>query len=180
MAEWLPIAISLLALAISIATALATWWAPQIAARLAEGLRSAASRTERREDLKRWVFMTLMQQRATPFTLEAVQAFNSIDVVFADAHAVRDKWAAYFKSMDRNQQVPPHTQRQQLIELLAAMAADIGLTGIRFDDLMRSYSPEYVMRRINIETMSQTIQEMELQRIFSEASANTTPQASSS
>jgi len=33
------------------------------------------------------------------------------------------------------------------------------------------------MRRINIETMSQTLQEKELQRIFSEASANTTPQA---
>jgi hypothetical protein len=177
--DW-SIAISLLALVISIATAIATYWAPQIAARLAESLRSAATRTEQREDLKRWVFMTLMQQRATPFTLEAVQAFNSIDVVFADAHAVRDKWAVYFKSMDVSQRVPQHTQRQQLIDLLAAMAADLGLTGIRYDDLTRSYSPGYVMRRINIETMSQTLQERELQRIFSEASANTTPQAPSS
>jgi hypothetical protein len=81
--------------------------------------------------------------------------------------------------MDATQQVPPHTARQQLIELLTAMAADIGLTGIRFDDLTRSYGPQYVMRRINIETMSQAIQEQELQRIVSQASANTTPQASS-
>jgi hypothetical protein len=172
---WLPIAISSLALLISIATALATYLAPQMAARLAESLRSAAART----DLKRWVLMTLMQQRATPFTPEAVQAFNSIDAVFADAHSVRDKWAVYFKSMDASQQVPDHMKRQQLIDLLAAMAADLGLTGIRYDDLTRSYSPTYVMRRINIEGMSQELQERELQRIFSQASANTTPQVSS-
>jgi hypothetical protein len=147
--DWLPIVISLIALIISIASVLATWKAPQIAARLAEGLRSAASRA----DLKRWVFMTLMQQRATPFTPEAVQAFNVIDAVFVDAHAVRDRWAVYLNSMD------------------------IGLTGVGDSDLARSYSPAYVMRRINIEGMSQAIQEKELQRVFSEASANTTPQA---
>jgi hypothetical protein len=169
--EW-SIAISLLALVISIATALATWWAPQIAARLAEGLR----RTGQREDLKRWVFMTLMQQRATPYTLEAVQAFNVIDAVFVDARDVRDKWAVYFKSMDARQQVPPHMAHQQLTELLAAMAADLGLTGIRYDDLTRSYSPGYIMRRINIETMHQTLQEEELRRMFSDAAANATPQ----
>jgi hypothetical protein len=178
-ATWLPIAISSLALIISIAAAVVTWKAPQIAARLAEGLRSAGARIERRDDLKRWVFMTLMQQRATPFTQEAVQAFNIIDVVFHDAQAVRDKWALYFRSMDASQQVPQHTQRQQLTDLLAAMAADLGLTGMRADDLARSYSPGYIMRRINIETMSQTIQERDLQRIFLEASANTTPTVSS-
>jgi Mg-chelatase subunit ChlI len=179
METWLPIVVSLIALVISIASVLATWRAPQIAAHLAEGLRSAAARAERRDDLKRLVFMTLMQQRATPFTPEAVQAFNVIDAAFVDARAVREKWAVYYKSMDASQQVPPHTARQQLIELLAAMAADIGLTDIRFDDLTRSYNPAYVMRRINIETMTQAIQERDLQRVFSEASANTTPQASS-
>jgi hypothetical protein len=136
-------------------------------------------RTGQREDLKRWVFMTLMQQRATPYTLEAVQAFNVIDVVFGDAHSVRDKWAVYFKSMDVSQQVPDSMKRQQLTELLAAMAADLGLTGIRYDDLTRSYSPEYVVRRIRIEIMHQTLQERDLQGVFSEASANTTPQVSS-
>jgi hypothetical protein len=86
-ATWLPIGIASLALIISIGTALATWWAPQVAARLAEGLRTASARA----DLKRSVFLTLMQQRALPFTEEAVQAFNAIDVVFVDAPAVRDK-----------------------------------------------------------------------------------------
>src|SRR6476469_3575874 len=139
--EWAT-GISILALIISIATALATWWAPQQAAHLAEGLRSAAARY----DLKRSIFLTLMQQRAAPFTSEAAQAFNIIDVVFVDAHAVREKWAVYFNSMNETQQVPPALQRQQLTDLLTAMAADIGLTGIRFDDLTRSYSPQYVMR----------------------------------
>jgi hypothetical protein len=91
--EWAT-GISLLALVISIGSALATWWAPQIAARVAEGLRSAAART----DLKRQVFLTLMQQRAVPFTEEAVQAFNIIDVVFVDAPSVREKWAVYYNS----------------------------------------------------------------------------------
>jgi Family of unknown function (DUF6680) len=172
--EWAT-GISLLALVISIGSALATWWAPQIAARVAEGLRSAAART----DLKRQVFLTLMQQRAVPFTEEAVQAFNIIDVVFVDAPSVREKWAVYYNSMDGSRQVPPAMAHQQLTDLLAAMAADIGLTGIGVTDLTRSYSPQYVMRRINIETMSQAIQEQELQRTFSQASANTTPQASS-
>jgi hypothetical protein len=63
-ATWLPIGISLLALAISIAAVVVAWKAPQAAAHLAEGLRSAAARAE----LKRSIFLTLMQQRAAPFT----------------------------------------------------------------------------------------------------------------
>jgi hypothetical protein len=121
-----------------------------------------------------------MQQRAAPFTPEAVQAFNIIDVVFVDARNVREKWATYFNSMDERNQVPPHTSRQQLTDLLAAMAADIGLTSIGVTDLTRSYAPAYVTRRINIETMHQAIQEQELERMFSQLSANTTPQPSAS
>lgn len=80
-ATWLPIGISIVALLVSI------FWAP----RHAEKLRRATAR----DDLKRSIFLTLMQQRATPFTEEAVQAFNAIDVVFVDAPTVRDKWAMY-------------------------------------------------------------------------------------
>jgi hypothetical protein len=169
-ATWVPIGISLLALAISIAN----WWAPQQAARVAEALRQATART----DLKRWVFLTLMQQRAVPYTPEAVQALDVIDAVFVDARDVREKWAVYFNSMDATRQVPSAMAHQQLTDLLAAMAADIGLTGIGVSDLTCSYSPQYLTRRINIETMSQTIPEPELERVFSQASAKTTPQAS--
>jgi hypothetical protein len=173
---WLPIVISSFALLISIVSARVAWKAPQAAARLAEGLRSATARA----DLKRWVFMTLMQERAAPFTPEAVKAFNAIDVVFVDAPTVRDKWAMYLKSQDRREQIPSHEQRKRLTELLAAMADHIGLTGIGATDLERSYAPDYLLRRIKVGEMADKMQEKELDRAFTEASANTTPQSSAS
>jgi uncharacterized protein DUF6680 len=171
--DWLPIVISLFALLISVASARVAWKAPQAAARLAESLRAATAR----HDLKRSIFLTLMQQRAAPFTPEAVQAFNAIDVVFVDAPIVRDKWAMYLKSKDLREKVPAHEQRRRLTELLATMATDIGLTGIAATDLERSYAPDYLLRRMKIEEMSDKRQEQELERAFSQASSNTTPQA---
>jgi hypothetical protein len=87
---------------------------------------------------------------------------------------VRERWAKYIDAVAPQHQLQPHTQRQLLVDLLSAMAADLGLTGIGFNDLTRSYSPNYIMRRINIETATQTLQEQELVRIFSQASANVT------
>lgn len=74
--------------------------------------------------------------------------------------------------------MPRHEQGRRLTELLAAMATDIGLTGVGATDLERSYLPDYVRRRIKIENMTRAMQEAELDRVVSEASANTTPQAS--
>ena len=68
-------------------------------------------------------------------------------------------------------------QQQRLTELLATMAAHIGLTDIAATDLERSYMPDYVRRRIKIVNMTQAMQEQELERAFAQASANTTPQA---
>jgi hypothetical protein len=121
-----------------------------------------------------------MQERAAPFTPEAVRAFNAIDVVFVDAPTVRDKWAMYLKSKDVREQVPPDRQQQRLTELLAAMAIHIGLPGIGATDFERSYAPDYLKRRLKVEEMSDKRQEQELNRAFAEASANTTPQASAS
>jgi hypothetical protein len=171
--DWLPIAISLFAAVVAIVSAWVAWKAPQVAARLAEDLRQTAARA----DMKRWVFLTLMQQRATPFTEEAVRAFNMIDVVFVDAPTVREKWAMYLKSQDRREQLPPHERVKRLTELLAAMTTDIGLTGVGATDLERSYFPDYVRRGIKIQDMTRAWQEQELDRAVAEASANTTPQA---
>jgi hypothetical protein len=120
-----------------------------------------------------------MQQRALPFTPEAVQAFNAIDVVFVDAPTVREKWAMYLKSKDVREKVPTAMAQQRLTELLAAMAADVGLTGISAADLERSYAPDYLRRRLKVEEMADKRHEQELQRALAEASANTTPQPSS-
>jgi hypothetical protein len=99
------------------------------------------------------------QQRAFPFTLDAVQMFNVIDAVFIEARPVREAWALYFDSLDDNRQVSEDMKHQRFTELLAAMAKDIGLTGIGYSDLTRVYSPRYVMRALNIQTMQQVIQE---------------------
>jgi hypothetical protein len=174
-AGWLPIIFSVVALLVSLATAWATWIAPSSAARLAENLRSASARADRRDELKRQVFLTLMGERAAPFTENAARAFNTIDVVFVDATTVRNCWAKYLDAMEPQHQVQPLQQRQLLADLLSAMAANLGLTGIGFNDMTRIYSPTYLIRRINIETATQTLQEQELARIMSQASANTTP-----
>jgi len=174
--DWLPIVIAVIALIVAGATAWATWIAPANAARIAEQLRSASARAERRDELKLRCFLTLMAYRAFPFALEAVQMFNVIDAAFMDAPVVRNAWASYFESVDPNRHIPQHDQRQRLIALLLSMASEMGLTGIGISDLTREYSPQYIMRRINIETMQATIQEADLQRTLSQASANTTPQ----
>ena len=103
-----------------------------------------------------------------------LEAFNAIDVV--DAPPVRDKWAMYLKSQDLREKVPTHEKRRRLTELLATMATDIGLTDISASDLERSYAPDYLLRRMKVEEMSD---KQELERAFAEASANTTPQSSS-
>lgn len=172
-AGWLPIIISVVALLVSLATAWATWIAPSSAARLAENLRSASARADRHNELKRAVFLTLMGERAAPFTENAARAFNTIDVVFVDAAAVRNCWAKYLNAMEPQHQVQPLQQSQLLADLLSAMATDLGLTGIGFNDLTRIYAPTYIMRRINIESATQTLQEQEITRIMSQASANT-------
>jgi hypothetical protein len=84
----------------------------------------------------------------------------------------------YLKSKDRTQKIPEYEQRKRLTELLAEMATDIGLTSIRTADLERSYLPDYVRRGIKIEDLTRAMQEQELDRVWAQASANTTPQAS--
>lgn len=95
-ASTLTIGVALLALAVSAITAWATWLAPQRAAENAERLRVASARAESRELLKRHVFLTLMQERAAPYTMEAVRAFNSIDVAFSENSDLREAWSNIF------------------------------------------------------------------------------------
>jgi len=162
--DWLPLGISLLALVVAMGSA----WVARRAPHVAEGLRRSTARI----DLKRSIFLTLMQERAMPFTEEAVRAFNGIDVVFVDAHDVREKWGLYYKSLDLREKMSDDTKKHRLTDLLAAMAADIGLTGIKATDLERSYMPDYLhmSKRVEVETAK---------RSFSELAANRTPQAPS-
>ena len=63
---------------------------PRSAAKLSEELRKQTSAEEEKKRLKLLVFMSIMQERAIPYTAQAVQALNLIDLVFADNQMVKN------------------------------------------------------------------------------------------
>jgi hypothetical protein len=173
---WFPIIVSALALIVSALTAWATVHGPKRAAEIAEQLRSASAKVERREGMKLHVFAQIMQERAAPYTLEAVRALNLIDIVYIDADAVREAWKEYIWSLDPANKIAPENARRYLNDLLVAMAGDLGMAGIKASDISRIYSPVYITRRHSVEDMQLTMHEMTLKEAFSKMSANTTPQ----
>jgi hypothetical protein len=121
--------------------AFATWKAPIVAAKLAEGLRRNAEHDNERLRQKLYVFSTLMQERAEPHSDNGVRALNLVDVVFSDSPAVRDAWAELYAAFQM-QPFLPHVATERLQRLLSAIAKDIGLANnLRSDDLNRVYRP---------------------------------------
>lgn len=147
------IAAALSAVATALA-AFATWKAPITAARIAETLRRDSAAADERRRLRLHVFATLMSERKTLWSPEAVRTLNLIDVVFHDSRPVRDAWAELFASYDSNRRVPEHIQDERANKLLLAMAADLGLAdGLRPDDLTRVYFPQTLWERAQIEML---------------------------
>jgi hypothetical protein len=176
---WLLIIISIIGTAIAIAAAVIAYVAPQSAARLAENLRVQNTTLDKQRHMKEFIFLTLMQERAAPYTLEAVRMFNGIDVVFNDNELVREAWSQYYSSLDEKNAVSFHLRTQYFVHLLKLISEDIGFKGLRLDDLNRVYYPTYLAKRMNIETMQQTLQEADLHRMLSQNetnAANTTSQ----
>ena len=56
------------------------------------------------------------------------------------------------------------------------MASDLKLDTIGFTELSRVYSPEFLMKKINVEAMQLHLQEADLTRAIEQAAANTTSQ----
>src|SRR5580698_8236788 len=86
--------------------AFATWKAPIVAAKLAEGLRRNAERDSERQRQKLYIFSTLLQERAEPHSDNGVRAQNLIDVAFYDSRDVRDAWAELFAAYQMQPFVP--------------------------------------------------------------------------
>jgi hypothetical protein len=168
--------IAVVALVVAAITAWATFFGPTKAAQLAENLRAGSAKVERQETLKTWVFATLMQERATPYTADAAKAFNLIDFVFADVESVREAWKIYFASLDESAAVPLATQRDHFHKLLVEMAKELGLSKIKGSDVGRIYSPRFLVRRMAVDDMQVALQEGALKKALAENSANTTPQ----
>ena len=113
--------------------ALATYRAPILAAKVAERLRMESEQENERLRLRRIIFFTLMQERATFASPQSVQ------MLFHDCRPVREAWADLYHSLSR----PDLTAREEKQrELLRQMAIHLGLSeSLRRDDFSRTYYP---------------------------------------
>lgn len=131
-----------LAFVATAASAYAAFKGPTNAAELAEKMRRDGEHASEKRRMKLHVFATLMEQRATYYSQDAVRAFNLIDIVFIDSRAVRDAWAELFASFDSTKSIPDHEKNKRYRVLLSEMAKEINLgDGLRLDDFERVYFP---------------------------------------
>lgn len=97
------------------------------------------ARKEKR-DAKLSLFLALLAERKSPFVSQQVaQALNKIDVVFASSKAVKDRWHEYYALLH---QAPGQPRNHKWLELLAAMASDLGFKNLSQIDLDKFYVPQ--------------------------------------
>lgn len=137
--------------------AFATWKGPTAAARIAETLRQKNDRDNEKLRMKLNVFATIMQERATIYSLDSVRMLNSIDFVFDDSPIVRESWAELYHLLNSaNGNVHPQLRDEKLKNLLKSMADNCGLSGsLDSDDLGRVYYPNYIAAGHEIEELRQ-------------------------
>lgn len=103
----------------------------------------ARQRTHARKDR---LFETLMKFRmANPPPRELVDALNLIDVVFKKNDEVRKLWKDYFEMLCRPRASSPEqdVSRAKYLDLLSAIAKDLGYSRIQQTDIARFYVPQY-------------------------------------
>lgn len=126
----------------------ATFASPFISSRLMSTFQM--EQEKRRQKL--WVFATLMQDRGSPVSNDAVRCYNLIDALFHDSRTVRDRWGIYFNSLcDQrlsNSNEGSRIREEKRNDLLSAMAVDLGL-GDHFDsdDFSRVYMPRGIVEQ---------------------------------
>lgn len=97
------------------------------------------SRKEKRT-AKRQLFLALMAERKSyAIPPQVAQALNTIDVVFSDNKHIVGLWHKYYALLAQpSSQERDHTW----LELLAAMAIDLGYPGLSQTDLDKFYMPQ--------------------------------------
>jgi len=89
---------------------------------------------------KRQLFLTLMGERKSlPPPRFVTAALNTIDVVFAGNRQVVDLWHKYYASLH---QAPSEERQHTWLELLAAMAGDLGYPTLKQTDIDKFYVPQ--------------------------------------
>jgi hypothetical protein len=155
--------------------AYATLRGPRSAAILAEEMRKTSEIANERRRMKLFVLTTLMQERAAYYSMDAVKAFNLIDVVFNENRTVRDAWADFHSAMDSSKKVPDHAQQEKFRTLLSLMAENIGLAdALRSDDLNRVYYPNALAEEEHVRSLQTKANLNRLLETTSPA-ANTSP-----
>jgi hypothetical protein len=112
------------------------------------------NRTAKRE-AKQKLFLDLMSRRKTfSPTQEWVNALNLIDVVYADNHTIIDHWHSLYQvvfAKPWNQERYAHTY----LDLLSAMAKDLGYKGLTQTDIDKFYAPDVLTEAALIQAETQ-------------------------
>ena len=96
-------------------------------------------RKEKRDARER-LFLVLMSERKNHFiSKDVTKALNQIDVVFADKPQIKALWHKYYSLLSQ----PPGEERiHTWLEMLAAMAQELGYQGLSQVDLDKFYIPQ--------------------------------------
>ena len=110
---------------------------------------SLQSKSEKRKD-KMQIFQCLMTKRIIGWAgMDAVNALNTIDIVFADCEPVRKQWAVLLSKYRRD--VTAQEQYREQCKLLELMANDLGYKDkITWDIIQNPYYPEGLAKQIEI------------------------------
>lgn len=107
------------------------------------------SKSEKRKD-KMQIFQCLMTKRIIGWAgMDAVNALNTIDIVFSDCEPVRKQWAVLLSKYRRD--VSAQEQYREQCKLLELMANDLGYKDkITWDIIQNPYYPEGLAKQIEI------------------------------
>ena len=108
-------------------------------------------RVQKRKD-KMQIFQCLMTRRITGWAaLEAVNAINSIDIIFTDNKEIRNQLGVW-KSKCRKD-IPSEEQYREQCKLLELMANDLGYKDkITWDIIQNPYYPEELNQQLTMNT----------------------------
>ena len=95
-------------------------------------------RKERR-DAKLQLFMVLVGERKRVPSQQATQALNRIDVVFFDSPKIKNLWHEYYELLHS---APGELRVHKWLELLSAMAVELGYSGLSQIELDKFYTPQ--------------------------------------
>lgn len=123
--------LSIAAIVVAVATAVATYYAPMVAVRRQKQEDDVRARRER----KVWIFKTLMTYRATRLNNNFVQALNMIDIEFTEPSdkEIRDSWkelldhyTAWGAKPERQRKLDERADVERSNDLLAEMLVKMG------------------------------------------------------